>query len=211
MNIRVLPAGDRAMLLVAETGAGVGELVAMLSDHPVAGVVDFLPAAETVLVQLGAGTDPARVEEHLRRQAAQLDVTTADARFDIRADPVVIPVRYDGPDLDETAAQLGMSADELVRRHTAAEWRCAFVGFAPGFGYLDAACWPFDVPRRGKPRTEVPAGAVALAAGYSAVYPRSSPGGWQLIGATDAPMFDLDRDPPALISAGGSVRFVARD
>ncbi|MBT2474073.1 carboxyltransferase domain-containing protein, partial [Microbacterium sp. ISL-103] len=117
------------------------------------------------------------------------------------------PVRYDGEDLDEAASLLGVSAAELVNRHLAADWKVAFSGFAPGFGYVVSSDPLFDVPRRSSPRTRVPAGSVALAGQFTGVYPRESPGGWQLIGRTDALMWDIDRDPPALLSPGTTVRF----
>jgi KipI family sensor histidine kinase inhibitor len=120
---------------------------------------------------------------------------------------VEIPVRYDGADLAETAALLGISEPELIARHTAAPWRCAFIGFAPGFGYLEAPGAELAVPRRSQSRTAVPAGSVALAAGYSAIYPRSSPGGWRIIGSTTATLWDLDRPEPALLRPGTRVRF----
>ncbi|MFE6863496.1 allophanate hydrolase subunit 1 [Nocardia sp. NPDC057668] len=124
------------------------------------------------------------------------------------AEPVVIPVRYDGEDLPAVARLLGITEAEVVAQHTGVEWRCAFAGFAPGFGYLESADGRLSVPRRDRARTAIPAGAVALAGGYSAVYPRRSPGGWQLIGTTEAVMFHVDRDPPALVRAGTRVRFV---
>jgi KipI family sensor histidine kinase inhibitor len=102
-----------------------------------------------------------------------------------------------------------VDADEVVRRHTGTEWTVAFCGFAPGFGYLTPDGEPWDVPRRDSPRTRVPAGAVALAGGFSGVYPRESPGGWQLIGRTDVAVFDVARDPAALLRPGVRVRFGA--
>src|SRR5690606_7628946 len=122
--------------------------------------------------------------------------------------PVLIPVHYDGEDLGRVAELLGTDVRAVIDRHMSALWRCEFVGFAPGFGYLRTAEAELAVPRRDTARTSVPAGAVALAGGYSAVYPRSSPGGWQLIGHTDAVLWDEVRDPPALIRAGAAVRFV---
>jgi KipI family sensor histidine kinase inhibitor len=118
-----------------------------------------------------------------------------------RSDVLVqIPVRYDGEDLAEVAQILGITAEEVVRRHTGSEWSVAFTGFAPGFAYLSGGDPIFNVPRRATPRTKVPAGAVALAGSFSAVYPQASPGGWQIIGVTDAAMWDLARDLPACCS-----------
>ncbi len=100
-----------------------------------------------------------------------------------------------------------MFGEELVRRHQAATWTVAFTGYAPGFGYLVGDDGLFDVPRRSSPRTRIPAGSVGLAGTFSGVYPRESPGGWQLIGRTDTVMWDIDRDPPALFAPGTTVRF----
>ncbi|MGV9415240.1 5-oxoprolinase subunit B family protein [Nocardia sp. NPDC003693] len=130
------------------------------------------------------------------------------AAVDSPTEPVLIPVRYDGEDLAAVAELLGLTEAEVIAQHTGVEWRCAFAGFAPGFGYLESPDGRLSVPRRDRARTAIPAGAVALAGGYSAVYPRRSPGGWQLIGTTEAVMFHVDQDPPALVRAGTRVRFV---
>jgi allophanate hydrolase subunit 1 len=110
--------------------------------------------------------------------------------------------------LAEAAELLGLTPAGLVERHTGAEWTVAFCGFAPGFGYLTQPGGQWDVPRRATPRTKVPPGSVALAGEFSGVYPRESPGGWQLIGRTDVAVFDLDREPAALLRPGTHVRFV---
>jgi KipI family sensor histidine kinase inhibitor len=120
---------------------------------------------------------------------------------------VTIPVRYDGDDLAEVAAILGMRPEEVVALHTGSSWRVAFGGFAPGFAYLVTDHDRLTVPRRSTPRTRVPAGSVGLAGEFSGVYPRSSPGGWQLIGRTDAVLWDASADPPALLRPGAAVRF----
>ena len=127
------------------------------------------------------------------------------------ADPMpetVIPVRYDGLDLAEVAEIAGMSAEQVVERHLAARYTVAFTGFAPGFAYLSGGDPALVVPRRSTPRPRIDAGSVGLAGPFSAVYPRQSPGGWQLIGRTASSMWDLDRDPPALLLPGNRVRFV---
>jgi KipI family sensor histidine kinase inhibitor len=121
---------------------------------------------------------------------------------------IEIPVRYDGPDLTAVAEHTGLSTQEIIAAHTGTDWRVAFGGFAPGFAYLSWGDPRLTVPRREEPRTSVAAGSVGLAGDYSAIYPRSSPGGWQLIGHTDVVVFDADRDPPALLQPGMSVRFV---
>ncbi len=200
--MRLLPSGSTALLVELDDLDAVLALYAALADDPPEGVVDVVPAARTVLLV----TDPARTT----LAAVAAAVRTATPRPDARAggDVVELPVRYDGEDLDELAAQLDSTPAELVRRHTGAEWTVAFCGFAPGFGYLTQDGGGWDVPRRPSPRTRVPPGSVALAGEFSGVYPRESPGGWQLIGRTDVAVFDLDRDPPALLRPGVRVRFV---
>ena len=96
----------------------------------------------------------------------------------------------------------------MVAAHTAATWIVAFCGFAPGFGYLVGDDPRLRVPRRAESRTRVPAGSVALADGFTGIYPRSSPGGWQLLGRTDVAVWNLDRDPPGLLRPGTRVKFV---
>lgn len=205
--LEVRPAGDRALLLVPTGGrGGVDGVVDRLRGAAVAGLQDVLPAAETVLVTLDGSADPASVEQRLRRLLEDAPFTSPPDPTP--TEPVTIPVRYDGADLDDVAALLGTSTEEVVARHTDRVWRCRFIGFTAGFGYLESEDDNLTVPRREVARTAVPAGAVALADGYSAVYPRRSPGGWQLIGTTDAPMWDLDRDRPALLAPGTLVRFV---
>jgi biotin-dependent carboxylase-like uncharacterized protein len=120
---------------------------------------------------------------------------------------VEVPVHYDGDDLEEVAALTGLTPAEVVAAHTGRPWQVGFVGFAPGFAYLVDGDPRLRVPRRSSPRPRVPAGAVGLADEYSGVYPRSSPGGWQLLGHTDVALWDLDRDPPALLRPGLRVRF----
>ncbi|MEV3969321.1 allophanate hydrolase subunit 1 [Streptomyces sp. NPDC050698] len=200
--MRVLPVGDDALLVEVASGEEAEALHAELLRRRAQGSLparEIVPAARTVLLD---GLDaPARLAAELA--AAQLQPAPP------RADAVVeIPVRYDGPDLADVAAHWGVPVPEVARVHAAAEFRVAFCGFAPGFGYLTGLPPRYDVPRRATPRTAVPAGSVALAGPYTGVYPRSSPGGWQLIGSTDAVLWDHARVPAALLSPGTRVRFV---
>jgi KipI family sensor histidine kinase inhibitor len=201
----VLPYGDRALLVeVGDTVAVVGDVDALrAADVP--GVADVIPAAATVLVV----AEPSASVPELRRALLSVrpeQPAPAGAGQD-RGDVIEIPVRYDGPDLEDVARLTGLDPEQVVAAHTGAEWRVAFGGFAPGFGYLVSDDDRLHVPRRDSARTAVPAGAVGLAGEYTGVYPRESPGGWQLIGTTEAPMWDLDRDPPALLRPGARVRF----
>lgn len=195
--------GDRALLVECGSGDEVLALAAALRQQDFAGVVDIVPGARTVLITV-SGTD---------RQAAlrtRLSATVLESPVELsvpdRAD-VVIDVVYDGADLSEVARLTGMSAGEVISAHTATPWRVGFGGFAPGFAYLVGGDPRLRVPRRSEPRTRVPAGSVALADEYSGVYPRESPGGWQLIGRTDAVLWDTRRPQPALLTPGMWVRF----
>jgi KipI family sensor histidine kinase inhibitor len=120
---------------------------------------------------------------------------------------VELPVVFDGADLADVAELTRRSLADVVGALTTAELTVAFCGFAPGFGYLTGLPADLHVPRRTTPRTRVPAGSVGLAGPFAGVYPQASPGGWQLVGRTDAVLFDVDRDPPALLSPGTVVRF----
>jgi KipI family sensor histidine kinase inhibitor len=200
--MRLLPSGTTALLVELDDLDEVLGLYAALEHDLPEGVVDVVPAARTLLVV----TDPlvaslSSVAAAIRTSAPRED------RLDA-GDLLEVPVSYDGEDLDEAARLLGCDADELVRRHTAEEWTVAFCGFMPGFGYLVSKAWQTQVPRRSSPRKKVPSGSVALAGEFSGVYPRESPGGWQLIGRSSLVMFDPSREPAALLRPGIRVRFV---
>jgi KipI family sensor histidine kinase inhibitor len=198
--VRILPNGDAALLVEPPDPAG---LYAALAASPPPGVADVVPAARTLTLLLDPSADPAAVAAAVR--AARPGTAGGGAGA------VEIPVVYDGADLAEVAGRTGLTPAEVVAAHTGAPWRVAFTGFAPGFGYLEGGDPRLDVPRRAVPRVRVPAGAVGLAGRFSGVYPAESPGGWQLIGRTEAVLWDLDRDPPALLRPGISVRFVERE
>lgn len=216
-NSRIRPAGDRAVLITLDDPRPVQRLASALRVHAIAGVQDVLPAAETVLVTMHSVSYGVQVRRELVALLDRLDHESAQSDSpdvsrgtppDIDDDIVRIPVHYDGTDLPEVARLLDLSVPEVIAAHTGTLWRCAFVGFAPGFGYLTSPDGRLTVPRRAQARTAIPPGAVALAGGYSAVYPRGTPGGWQLIGRTDLRMWAVDRDPPALVRAGSAIRFV---
>ncbi|MBV2354568.1 allophanate hydrolase subunit 1 [Streptomyces sp. J2-1] len=201
-GVVALPVGDDALLLETGSGEQVRALHAELLRRRAAGTLparEIVPAARTVL--LDGLPDPAA-------WAARLALLTAPPAPPPAAAPVELPVRYDGPDLADVAAHWGVPVAEVARIHSAAEYTVAFCGFTPGFGYLTGLPAAYDVPRRATPRTAVPAGAVALAGPYTGVYPRPSPGGWQLIGSARAVLWDHTRDPAALLAPGTRVRFV---
>ena len=174
-------------------------------DPPWTAVVDVVPAARTLLLVTAAGTDPSSLAQAVRDAAADTDAT---APLAADGPTVTVPVRYDGPDLADVARLTGLTPDEVVAAHTRTRWRVGFGGFAPGFAYLVGGDPRLAVARRRSPRATVPAGSVGLADEFSGIYPRASPGGWQLIGSTDLVLWDDRRDPPALLRPGTVVRFV---
>ena len=197
--------GDRALMLQCGSTAEVLAWVDALRAAALHGVLDIVPAARTVLVKLDDPRLQAVIRQRLRRMRVTPDVA---APADRTAD-VVIDVVYDGPDLPEVANHTGLTAAQVINAHTSTLWRVGFNGFAPGFAYLVDGDARLRVPRRSEPRTSVPAGSVALAGEFSAIYPRQSPGGWQLIGHTDAVLWDLERPSPALLTQGMWVQFQA--
>lgn len=200
--MRILPSGERAVLIELDDLSAVTGLHHALSQRPPAGVVDLVAAARTILVVAAAGTDLDDLATSIRAvEPVQPDRADTDL--------LDIPVHYDGPDLPGAAEAMGCSVDEVIDRHQQERWLVAFTGFAPGFGYLVGHRYDWDLPRLAEPRAAVPAGSVALAGEFTGVYPQRSPGGWQLIGRTDLAMFDLNRDPPALLQPGRTIRFTA--
>ncbi|TFC19780.1 5-oxoprolinase/urea amidolyase family protein [Cryobacterium algoritolerans] len=202
-GIRAIRAvGDRAVLVELGSLTDVLGLQARLQEDPIDGQLDVLAAATTVLVTAVSAAAARGFAAELRGR----DVTRAphpDTTL------VLIDAIYDGEDLALVAAETGLGLDGVIAAHTGQTWTAAFGGFAPGFVYLTGETAALVVPRRAVPRSAVPAGAVAIAGDYSAVYPRASPGGWQLVGRTNARMWDLDRAQPALVRPGNRVRFRA--
>ncbi|MGW7414411.1 5-oxoprolinase subunit B family protein [Streptomyces sp. NPDC054863] len=194
--------GPRALLVelpdLSHAQALHAELLRRRAVGGLPGVRDIVPAARTVL--LDGLADPQALAADLRTWC--IPPLTAD-----EGPLIEIPVRYDGPDLADVAELWGMSADRVPAALGELELRVAFCGFAPGFGYLTGLPEALHLPRRATPRTAVPAGSVALAGEYAGIYPRSSPGGWQLIGSTDVTLWDPRREPAALLAPGTRVRF----
>jgi KipI family sensor histidine kinase inhibitor len=199
MTLRLLPYGDRAVLVEVADPAALLGLSDIASGAP--GVLETVPAARTLLVRFDPLVTSAAVI------GAALEAHRADSPAVPPGDPVDLQVRYDGPDLAGVADEVGISVETLVRRHAAADYTVAFCGFAPGFAYLSGLDPSLHVGRLAEPRTDVPAGSVGVADEFTGVYPRSSPGGWRLLGRTDAPLWDSAREPPALLTPGTRVRF----
>jgi KipI family sensor histidine kinase inhibitor len=196
--IEVRRVGERGVLLELPDNAAAVRVARRLASEP--GLVDVVPGHRTVLVTWD--DEPPELIE--LAEAALRDDQVAPTGASIE-----IPVRYNGPDLDEVARLAALSPEEVAARHMGAEYVVGFLGFAPGFAYLLGGDERLYVDRRAEPRALVPVGSVALAGPYSGIYPRESPGGWQLIGSTTTVLFDATRDPPALLSPGDRVRFVS--
>ncbi|MFJ3175046.1 allophanate hydrolase subunit 1 [Streptomyces roseus] len=200
--MRPLVVGGEALLIEVDSARQVAALHAELLRRRDAGelgaVREVVPAARTVLLD-GVREPRALAERIARWEVPPLTETEGPL--------VTVPVRYDGPDLAEVARAWGVARREVAGIVGDTVFRVAFCGFAPGFGYLTGLPERFHLPRRATPRTVVPAGSLALAGEYAGVYPRSSPGGWQLVGTADAVLWDPGREPAALFAPGVRVRF----
>ncbi len=195
--MQVLPAGPDALLVELPRPADVPLLYADLRRDLTC--ADLVPGARTVLLD---GVDLEVARDYLARWVP------AGGSAD-RVGPLVeLATTYDGADLDDVARRWGMTRAEAVATHCGTELTVAFVGFAPGFAYCSGLPPELAVPRLDRPRARVPAGAVGLAGVYTGIYPTASPGGWRLVGRTDARLWDTDRDEPALLTPGTKVRFV---
>ena len=201
----VLDYGDQALMVQGGSTAEVLAWTAALRAAALPGVVDIVPAARTVLVKL----DGPRNQGVIRQRLRKMPVTADEAASSDRSADMVIDVVYDGPDLAEVASHTGLTTAQVINAHTSTPWRVGFGGPVPGFAYLVDGDPRLRVPRRSEPRSPAPAGSVALAGEFSAVYPRQSPSGWQLIGHTDAVLWDLERPNPALLMQGMWVQFRA--
>lgn len=210
---RVEPLGDSALLVVLGQGSNpdltsaVVGLAAHLREARLPGVTDVVPAYGSLAVFF----DPVATNGEVLADGLEL----ASRRYaggtpgpGAQPPTHVLPVRYDGPDLAEVAQRTGLTRTEVIRRHTAPTYDVHFLGFVPGFAYLGPLDAALVLPRRAAPRRRVPAGSVAIAGAQTGVYPLDTPGGWHLIGRTDAVLFDPARRPPNLLAAGDRVRFI---
>ncbi|WP_285724309.1 carboxyltransferase domain-containing protein [Psychromicrobium xiongbiense] len=200
--VSIRAAGDHALLVELSSLKAVLSLQAQLQEAPQQGQRDVVAAAQTVLITADS-------PESLPSLLTALRTMDLSSPPEARGGSVLVPVVYDGEDLDEVSDLLGLAREAVIAAHTGQIWTAAFIGFAPGFAYLRGEDDRLEVPRHATSRTAVPAGSVALGGQYSAIYPRQSPGGWQLIGRSDAVLWDLDREQPALIRPGDTVRFEA--
>ena len=204
--MKFTPASDRSLLVTlgecisVETNARVHLLSHQLQN--VTGITSQSPAYSSLLVRF----DPLRLtHEDLEKliQSTPLNLETAHV-----ARLVEIPVHYNGPDLQDIAERHSLTVPQVIEAHTATTYHAYFAGFVPGFVYLGEVTAAIATPRRSTPRREVPAGSVAIAGTQTGVYPRTTPGGWNLIGHTDAILFDAAHGR-ALVEPGDQVRFIS--
>lgn len=198
---RFTPLGDAALQVRTELAH---ELLAELRRAPLPGVTEAVPALGVVTLLF----DPLRTEPGAVQAAAEDRLDRLRPASPATEREVVIPVRFGGPDLAWCAEHVGRGEAALIRAVCAAPLRVAFLGFTPGFAFLTGLPTDLQMPRLPTPRERVPAGSVALGGPWAGVYPRETPGGWRLIGHTDAPLFDLGRPEPVLWRPGDRVRFV---
>ncbi len=212
LNLRIQPLNEHSFLIapafasdvdIADRAAGIHELTALLESSQLDGVIDLVPAYETVALFFVDIDSRHRAEKQLKSLefAAGKSVAAASRLHEI-------PVVYDGVDLHSAASELQMSVDELIALHSGAEYTVAMVGFLPGFPYLLGMDPRLSLPRLETPRPSVPKGSVAIGGAQTGIYPAQSPGGWRLIGVTDVELFDASRAEPSLLRAGDRLRFV---
>jgi inhibitor of KinA len=211
----ITPMGEAALLVeagepdMALANDHVAALARAIEAEQLAGVQLIQPAITSLLVRF----DPLATTADAVRRHIERSTTRPSPTLDVQHTMVEIPVRYGGdagPDLDEAAQALGLTASQLIAAHCAEPWRVLMIGFAPGFPYIGPLPSALHLSRRSTPRSAVPAGSVAIAAGMTGIYPSALPGGWHLIGRTEVTLFDPQREPPSLLRAGDWVRFVAQ-
>ena len=209
---RVFPLGDSAITIQLGTARSAALLrevhaaAARIRAAELAYVDDVVPAYLAVTVFYNA----------LKRSFAEVSAeilghlaTGSEIRGHRETRHHVIPVRYNGADLESVAASVGISVEEVVQLHAARTYTVDILGFVPGWAYMSELDSRLQIPRRPQPRPRVPAGSVAIAATQTGVYPLDTPGGWHILGHTDALMFDAMRVPPALLRSGDTVKFEA--
>jgi KipI family sensor histidine kinase inhibitor len=201
------PLGDRALTirLGDRMDAGLAALARGLASRlrTLPGVQEAVPGYATVTLFYDAAA--------IDYQTLATTVTpmlTPEPTESANGAEHVIPVRYDGPDLQDVAERTGMTVARVIELHLARVYTVYLIGFVPGFAYLGELDPALELPRRDQPRTRVPAGSVAIAGRQTGIYPLLTAGGWHLIGHTSIPMFDPLANPPATLAAGDRVRFV---
>lgn len=202
--MRWLRYGQEAVLLECTSLTQMRAAHATVAAAELADVTELVPGARSLLIAARPGSTALADVREL--------VGSADLDHPPAANPreIVLDVHYDGEDLEAVAHTAEVTVDEVIRLHTSGEYTVAFTGFAPGFGYLIGLPDALRQSRLDTPRTKVPAGSVGIAGEFTGVYPRPSPGGWRLLGHTDAVLFDPRAEHPVLLAPGDTVRFRAQ-
>lgn len=222
MSFSVETLGEDALLLrfgdaiEAQTNRRVHACAVALARQRPHWLLDIVPAFSTLALAIDVDAFNAATEAlaDVRRWLESLDPDWASAGIDAGARRHEIPLHYGGehgPDLEALARHAGLSVAQVIGLHTAVEYRVGMLGFAPGFPYLIGLDQRLSMPRHATPRTRVQAGSVGIAGAQTGIYPRSGPGGWQIIGRTEAILFDATQERPALLEPGDSVRFIDID
>lgn len=199
--------GDRGWIVDLEP-AHVAAVTSAAQTQPWFTMVeDVVPAAASILFRAHDAAGMDALAAHIRRFL--LEPNLVDRTVTLDREPVVIPVRYDGDDLADVAAALGLTVDEVIAGHTNADHYVGFFGFAPGFAYINGLPEHMRLPRRESPRLRVPAGAVAVAGSQSVIYPGGTPGGWHVIGSTTEVLWNPTSDRPSRLTVGDLVKFEA--
>lgn len=212
-SVRIVALGDSAYLVSLGTGvdlelsARIARLANELRGRDVAGRIGVVPAYAALAVHFDPAIADAGALADLLGRLAAAEVQQPAPDDGKGSKCHVIPVRYDGPDLDVVAQRLGLPSAEVIRRHAERTYQVLFLGFVPGFGYLGPLDPTLALPRRPEPRQRIPPGSVAIAGEQTAIYPIETPGGWHLIGRTDTVLFDPSQSVPNLLTAGDRVRF----
>ena len=199
--MNILPMGDGALLVETRDSAEAQKLRLALAAETIPGLRQLVPGSASLLIE----ANPLLADLDALAQRLPELVRTPQVATPPRTHE--ISVRYGGEGLDAVATALSMTAEEVVRRHSGANYTVAFLGFAPGFAYLTGLDPRLRLPRLTTPRTRTPAGAVAMAGEFTGIYPQATPGGWHVLGLATPCLFDAARPSPALLSPGDQVRF----
>ena len=200
--MEIVAASDRSLLVRVGDHERVLALAQMLERSALRGVTSYSPAYDSVLVRY----DPCVADgDSLGRSLADLPADGSALALSHRE--LVLPVTFDGPDLQELAESRRLRPADVVQIFCSTEYRVYFLGFVPGFAYMGDVDPRIAAPRRAAPRGSVPAGSVGIAGRQTGIYPTQTPGGWNLIGRSVIPVFEMKRHPPCLLQPGDRVRF----
>lgn len=213
-KIKYLSAGDKAVVMEfgneisKDINAKIRNVVKSVEEAKVDGIVELLPTYRSLMIMY----DPLKIE--YSELISTLDfmsskqVDNEEEKIKIVEFPTVYGGEY-GPDINFVAEHNNIAVDEVIKIHTGTDYLVYMMGFTPGFTYLGGMSDKIVTPRLASPRTKIPAGSVGIAGAQTGMYPSETPGGWQLIGRTPLKLYDSDKEPPVMLSAGDYVRYVS--